>query len=109
MAEPPILDYSRWIGDEYEKLRAAAMKYTNNDVVQTTRILDVHCEYGVLIGYMDWIEDNWNASIKPVNQGSGSPPAANDDGQAVFWDGLSVDLYVDLIDVSDELMELNVV
>lgn len=58
MWEPPTFDYSRWVGDEYDKTRAAVMKYTNNDVVKTTHILDVDAEHDLLEEYKDWVREH---------------------------------------------------
>lgn len=39
--EPPILDHSDLIGDEYHKKREALTKFAGNDVAKTTKVLDI--------------------------------------------------------------------
>ena len=39
--EPPILDYSDLIGEEYEQKRKTLLKYFRDDVVKTTAYMDV--------------------------------------------------------------------
>lgn len=67
------------------------MKYTTNDVVKTTKILDVHEEYGILSGYHIWIENNRKAGVKSADQSLDRTPAADDDDRAVFWEALFQD------------------
>lgn len=53
--EPQIFNYSRWIGDECDKTRAAVMKWICNDVAKTTDILDVDAEKD-LVEFRNWIQ-----------------------------------------------------
>lgn len=56
--EPPILDYSDLIGEEYEKKREAVLKFTGFEAGRTTEILDANIEYDLLSMYNDWIDVN---------------------------------------------------
>lgn len=56
--EPPIFDYSDLIGEEYEKKREAAWKYTVGDVVKTTAIMDLTTEHSLIVDYSRWSNSN---------------------------------------------------
>lgn len=45
--EPPILDYFDFIGEVFEKKKEGVMNHIKNDVVETTKILDVLIEINV--------------------------------------------------------------
>lgn len=53
--EPPIFDYSAWIGEEYEKQREAVLKYYKGDVVKTTKFFDLDVEADLMEDYYNWI------------------------------------------------------
>lgn len=61
--EPPILDYSEWIGEKYEKKREAMLKWTNGDVARTTDIMDVDTEFDLLWEYKGWAEDHAHSAV----------------------------------------------
>ena len=46
--EPPILDYSAWIGEENEKKREAVMKETGEDRPKTSQFMDNSIELDLL-------------------------------------------------------------
>ena len=52
--EPPIFDYSQWIGEEYENKRTAMLKYLNDDVARTTEAMDIATEDDLLTIYWSW-------------------------------------------------------
>lgn len=52
--EPPNLSYSALIGDQYEKKREAVLKYTKQDVVRATKILDELTDFLSISKYLFW-------------------------------------------------------
>lgn len=89
--EPPILDYSDLIDEEYEKKWKAALKYTKGDRARATLIMDLHDESRLLGRYDDWVEDNRNT--------------AQDKESLQFYLGLHEALYDDHFTVMDEGFE----
>ena len=65
--EPPIFDYSQWIGEEYEQKRKALMKYVGDDVAKTTRFMDLDTETGLLIEYRNWTENSFKSASDAEN------------------------------------------
>lgn len=63
--EPPTFNYSMLIGDEYEKQREAVLKYTDNNVVRTTEILDARADADLMTTYLRWVVDNRDEAINP--------------------------------------------
>lgn len=50
--EPPILDYSQCIGEEYEKKKEAMLKYLDNDAGERmTAVMDLDTEFDLLHEY----------------------------------------------------------
>lgn len=91
--EPPILEYSAIIGEEFVKKRKAMMEYTGNDVVKTTQFMDVDSEYDVLLEFETWAEDTINS--------------ASDLGTAVFFYGLYNEIVKDKDDLEDEWVAMD--
>ena len=58
--EPPILNYSYLIGEEYEQKREAVLKYCDGNVVRTTEILDTQEEYELLNTYRVWCQSEYD-------------------------------------------------
>lgn len=52
--EPPILNYTKLIDEEYDKKREAALKFTDGDVAKTTGIMDYHTEIELVRMQKDW-------------------------------------------------------
>lgn len=67
--EPPVLDYTNLMGDEYDKRREALLRHYKGDVVKTTKYLDTHKETLMLVRYRVWIgkelEGDWMAKDQP--------------------------------------------
>lgn len=54
--EPPVFCYDHLIDEkEYEKKRESVMKYTSNNVVRTTKIMDLRAEKDVLWMYTSYL------------------------------------------------------
>lgn len=62
--EPPILDYLELIGEEYEKKREAVMKYTSDDVVWTTKLMDIYTEDQLLWKYFRWVDEEVRKAVE---------------------------------------------
>lgn len=84
--EPPIFDYSDLIGEEYEKKREAAWKYTGGDVVKTTAIMDLTTEHALIVDYSRWSNSNRDGANTPSDQ---------------FFAALTRELSVDSNEISD--------
>lgn len=56
--EPLLFCYDELIGEEYEQKRKAYLKYTGDDVVKTTAIMDIAVEFNLLNIYCELIEEN---------------------------------------------------
>lgn len=82
--EPPIFAYDELIREEYDQKRKAYLKYTNNNVVKTTEMLDTSIELDLLYMYVDWIHDN------------------NDYESDAFFQALRKELWTDECAVRDE-------
>lgn len=63
------LDYSKLIGEEYEKKRKAVLEYTRNDVVHTTAILDVDMEQELFGYYYIWLVEQFQAAEDTHDEG----------------------------------------
>ena len=98
--EPPILDLSHLIGEEYDKKRESVMKYTNNNPVLTTKIMDLGAERDVLMNYTFWI--NVALVDVPVDEPDASYKQA-------FYEGLWNEVHADWNEVATEHGHLNVV
>ena len=62
--EPPILCYDGLIGEDYEQKRKALLEHNKGNRGITTKILDIHAEYALLMDYGGWIfENKWEARI----------------------------------------------
>lgn len=55
MWEPPILDYSLYIGDEYGKQRKAPLKLYKGNVGKATRYLEVEVERELHYIHFSWV------------------------------------------------------
>lgn len=53
--EPPIIDYSDVIGDEYEEKRKAVLRTTRGNVEKATENLDKEAEWRLLDRYLDYV------------------------------------------------------
>lgn len=51
--EPPILDYSQSIDEDYEKKHEAVLKHTGGDMVRITNYMGKDTEYDLLEMYAD--------------------------------------------------------
>lgn len=89
--EPPILDYSELIDEEYEQKRKAYLKYTGGDSAKTTQFLDTSIELDLLHMYGDWVYFHCSSN----DEGCDPPPAA-------FYRALSNEIYIDHADVAKE-------
>lgn len=56
MWEPPILDYSKWIEEEYEKEQEAMLEFMGGDPAATTDMMDLRSEFELLLDI--WIGEN---------------------------------------------------
>lgn len=65
--EPPLLDLSHLIGEEFEKRKLAMLKLTENDVSLITDFLDAFEEHMVLWEYQDWAHSNLETSVQEEN------------------------------------------
>ncbi len=48
------MDYSEYIGEEYEKKREVMLKFLKGDKARTTELMDVDIEQYLLNEYGDW-------------------------------------------------------
>lgn len=95
--EPPILNYSDLIDKEYEKLREEVLKYSGDDVVRTTEILDARTELEALWMYRDWIIHN---IVDPWDCG--------DEKRYTFFGDLWREAIAGALDAKEELQYLGV-
>lgn len=63
--EPPIFDYSDFIGEVFEEKREAVVKFTNDDVVKTTEIMDKMLDRMLMGTYRVWLDDTCHAMEDP--------------------------------------------
>ena len=98
--EPPVLDLSHLIGEEYKKKRESVMKYTNNNPVLTTKIMDLGAERDVLMNYTFWI----NVALVDV-----APDDTDASEKKAFYEGLWNEVHADCTEVATEHGHLNVV
>lgn len=98
--EPPAFCYDHLIGEEYEKKRESLMKYTNNDAVHTTKIMDTKTEADILSMYSGWLMSN-------IVEGQDG-----DDFEVLhrtgFYLGLAKEVFRDFVDVDGEFKKLGV-
>ena len=57
--ETSILAYSDLIGEVFENKKEAVLKFTEENVVRTTDIMDRMVELGLMSKYADWLADNY--------------------------------------------------
>lgn len=89
--EPPTFDYSRHIGEEYEKQREAILKYYGGNVAKTTEFLDVSVEWRLLMKHRRWVDEEADFAMNE-----------SDSERERFFDGLYVELCKDYIEVEAE-------
>lgn len=100
--ETPLFDYTKSIGEEYDKARAAVMKHTNNDVAETTRILDIDAELDLLEVYRSWVGGQmYNAMMQETG-----PDHVSE--QSIFFAGLNEEIWRDLKEMVLEFQNLQI-
>ena len=95
VCEPPIFEYSSWIGDTYQKKREAVMKCTSDDKVATTHFMDIDTEVALLGTYHDWARDS-------------SDEAKMEGDKRKFYEELKEELFLDRKGVNEEWLMLPV-
>lgn len=58
ICKPPILAFSAYIGEDYEKKRQALLKYKDGDVARVTEIMDAEREMNPEYEYREWVVGN---------------------------------------------------
>ena len=93
--------YDHLIGEEYEKKRESVMKYTGNDVVRTTKIMDLQTEKQVLWMYTCYINTALVDSQCVAGAGSLNPKSES----LAFYEELWTEVYSDFEEVGNECEE----
>lgn len=93
-----MLSYDHLIGEEYEKRRESVMKYTKNDVVRTTKIMDLQTESNVLWMYTCYLNTAVVDSQSHALDESGKSKSETSD----FYEGLWKEVYSDFQEVENE-------
>lgn len=92
-----MFGYNELIDKEYEKKHEAVLKYTKDDRVEATKILDIDMEYNLTRMYSHWLESD-------VQDAQNS----HDPERVSFFAGLFIEVRGDLDEVEDEHIELRI-
>lgn len=87
----PKSDPSTTLPNTDEKKHEAYLKYTQNDVVRTTEIMDVSTEYRILVDYNHWACDAFDHAV-----------LEGQEEVKAFLNALLREVIIDFLDVSEE-------
>lgn len=96
-----MFSYDHLIDEEYEKRRESVMRYTKNDVVRTTKIMDLQAESDVLWMYTCYL----NTAVVD-SQNEALDDHGNSKSESVdFYEGLWKEVYSDFQELGKECRE----